>query len=55
MGFDRFNNLDFGSDDGNPDEFIVQEVPPQERIDEHYRDSLLSESNRAQQRDFLRD
>ena len=45
MGFERFNNLGFDSDDGNLNEFVVHEVPQQERIDEHYRDSLLSDSN----------
>ena len=46
LGFDtkKPDNRDNGS--GNP-EFFVKEISSQDRIDDHYKNSILSDSKRA--------
>ena len=47
--YSLINNKNFGTQgSGNPTEFIVKEIHISDRIDEHYKSSILSESKRAQ-------
>ena len=55
MKFDRGYYGAYDIDDGNPSDFVVKEIMSSDRIDDHYRDSLLSESKRAKNRDHQRD
>ena len=47
--YSLINNKNFGtSGSGNPNEFFVKEIHISDRIDDHYKSSILSESKRAQ-------
>ena len=46
--YSLINNKNIGtSGSGNPTEFIVKEIHISDRIDDHYKSSILSESKRA--------
>ena len=50
--YSLINNKNFGTPGSvNPNVFIVKEIHISDRIDDHYKSSILSESKRAQYRD----